>query len=61
MHGFDTYSHLHGFTPISFSLEREPAIEWADLRSYRFNAPFFRQTVAQWRRESSGPGGNQRA
>ena len=54
MHGSDTYSHLQGWTPISFSPDREPTIEWADLRSCRFTAPMFRDTVAQWRRDRSG-------
>jgi hypothetical protein len=54
MHVSNSYSHLQGWTPISFSPGSEPVITWADLRSYRFDAPFFGYTVAQWRRDTAG-------
>ncbi|MFZ0846541.1 MAG: hypothetical protein WAM62_12180 [Pseudolabrys sp.] len=48
------YSHLRGWTPISFSAEPEPGLVWADLRAYRFDRPFFHRTLKQWREDGHG-------
>lgn len=40
---------LPGWTPIAFCSRPEPAIEWADLRAYPFDKPFFSKIVSDWR------------
>jgi hypothetical protein len=40
---------LSGWTPIMFRGRPEPAIEWADLRAYPFDKPFFGEIIRDWR------------
>lgn len=42
-------ARLSGWTPIAFRSRPEPAIEWADLRAYPFEKPFFSKIISEWR------------
>jgi hypothetical protein len=53
MSGAAAYSHLRGWTPISFSSEPAPTLLWADMRKLRFDDPFFIDTVQKWRGDPS--------
>ncbi len=52
-----TSARLEGWTPIGFSDDPEPRLEWADLRDHRFDGSFLGHIVEAWRKADPRPTG----